>query len=136
MPKRPTGPESTMMVDRYDPVNLFEMVPKLKLEFEPELAILFDNVPLYGSNQGRGYTGLRPFSLPLFSGVRGIEILGSSASPRPYAGFLCMMRRIPCAVHKKPIIPQASITLPCLPGLSFAGLREEQESERFRVASN
>src|SRR5215211_6402462 len=30
-------------------------------------------------------------------------------------------------------IPQASITLPCLPGLSFAGLREEQESERFRV---
>src|SRR5215213_3756432 len=30
-------------------------------------------------------------------------------------------------------IPQASVTLPCLPGLSFAGLREEQESERFRV---
>jgi hypothetical protein len=30
-------------------------------------------------------------------------------------------------------IPQASITLPCLPGLSFAGFREEQESERFRV---
>ena len=30
-------------------------------------------------------------------------------------------------------IPEASLTLPCLPGLSFAGLREEQESERFRV---
>ena len=30
-------------------------------------------------------------------------------------------------------ISQASITLPCLPGLSFAGLQEEQESERFRV---
>ena len=29
-----------MIVDRYDPVNLFEMVPKLELEFEPELARL------------------------------------------------------------------------------------------------
>lgn len=29
-----------MIVDRYDPMNLFEMVPKLKLEFEPELAQL------------------------------------------------------------------------------------------------
>lgn len=31
-----------MIVDRYDPVDLFEMVPKLKLnlEFEPELAHL------------------------------------------------------------------------------------------------
>jgi IS5 family transposase len=29
-----------MIVDRYDPVNLFRMVPKLKLEFEPELAEL------------------------------------------------------------------------------------------------
>ena len=29
-----------MIVNRYDPVNLFEMVPKLKLEFEPELAQL------------------------------------------------------------------------------------------------
>jgi transposase, IS5 family len=29
-----------MIVDRYDPVNLFEMVPKLKLQFEPELALL------------------------------------------------------------------------------------------------
>ena len=29
-----------MIVDRYDPVNLFEMVPKLKLQFEPELARL------------------------------------------------------------------------------------------------
>jgi transposase, IS5 family len=27
-----------MIVDRYDPVNLFEMVPKLKLQMEPELA--------------------------------------------------------------------------------------------------
>ena len=25
-----------MIVDGYDPVNLFEMVPKLELEFEPE----------------------------------------------------------------------------------------------------
>jgi transposase, IS5 family len=29
-----------MIVDRYDPINLFEMVPKLKLQFEPELAHL------------------------------------------------------------------------------------------------
>lgn len=29
-----------MIVDRYDPVNLFELVPKLKLQFEPELAQL------------------------------------------------------------------------------------------------
>jgi len=29
-----------MIVERYDPVNLFEMVPKLKLEIEPELAQL------------------------------------------------------------------------------------------------
>jgi transposase, IS5 family len=29
-----------MIVDRYDPVNLFEMVPKLNLQFEPELAYL------------------------------------------------------------------------------------------------
>jgi transposase, IS5 family len=29
-----------MIVDRYDPVNLFELVPKLELQFEPELARL------------------------------------------------------------------------------------------------
>jgi transposase, IS5 family len=29
-----------MIVNRYDPINLFELVPKLKLEFEPELAEL------------------------------------------------------------------------------------------------
>jgi transposase, IS5 family len=29
-----------MIVDRYDPINLFELVPKLKLQFEPELAHL------------------------------------------------------------------------------------------------
>jgi transposase, IS5 family len=29
-----------MIVDRYDPINLFELVPKLKLEMEPELAEL------------------------------------------------------------------------------------------------
>ena len=29
-----------MIVDKYDPVNLFELVPKLNLEFEPELAHL------------------------------------------------------------------------------------------------
>lgn len=41
MPKKPTGAEpTTMIVDRYDPMNLFEMVPKLKLQFEPELAQL------------------------------------------------------------------------------------------------
>src|SRR3954447_12163794 len=37
-----------MIVDRYAPMNLFEMVPKLKLEFEPELAqldeLLYDDV--------------------------------------------------------------------------------------------
>jgi hypothetical protein len=40
MPKMPTGPEAPMIVDRYDPVNLFELVPKLNLHFEPELARL------------------------------------------------------------------------------------------------
>ncbi len=29
-----------MIVDRHDPINLVEMVPKLKLQFEPELAQL------------------------------------------------------------------------------------------------
>ncbi len=29
-----------MIIDRYDPVNLFELVPKLRLEMEPELAEL------------------------------------------------------------------------------------------------
>ncbi len=29
-----------MIVDRYDPVNLFEMVPKLRLEMAPELLAL------------------------------------------------------------------------------------------------
>lgn len=29
-----------MIVDRYDPINLFELAPKLNLEFEPELAHL------------------------------------------------------------------------------------------------
>ena len=32
-----------MIVDRYDPMNLFEMVPKLELEFEPEL-VEFDRL--------------------------------------------------------------------------------------------
>jgi IS5 family transposase len=40
VPKKPTGPENTMIVERYEPVNLFEMVPKLNLEMEPELAQL------------------------------------------------------------------------------------------------
>jgi transposase, IS5 family len=26
-----------MIVDRYDPINLFELVPKLNLQFEPQL---------------------------------------------------------------------------------------------------
>ena len=29
-----------MVIDRYDPMNLFELVPKLELGFEPELAQL------------------------------------------------------------------------------------------------
>jgi hypothetical protein len=29
-----------MIVDRHDPVDLFELVPKLNLRFEPELAYL------------------------------------------------------------------------------------------------
>src|SRR5215217_4828138 len=40
-----------MIVDRYDPINLFELVPKLKLEFEPELAQLdrlLDDDELFG----------------------------------------------------------------------------------------
>jgi transposase, IS5 family len=40
MPKNPHRSGATMIVDRYDPVNLFELVPKLDLEFEPELAHL------------------------------------------------------------------------------------------------
>src|SRR3712207_3763245 len=41
MREDPTGPEpTTMIVTRYHPINLFEMMPKLKLEFEPELAQL------------------------------------------------------------------------------------------------
>jgi transposase, IS5 family len=36
-----TQPEPlNMIIDRYDPINLFELVPKLKLQFEPELAQL------------------------------------------------------------------------------------------------
>src|SRR5215213_10329383 len=38
MPKNLHRSGATMIVDGYDPVNLFEMVPKLELEFEPELA--------------------------------------------------------------------------------------------------
>ena len=41
MRKKPTGPEpKTMFVDRYDPIDSIESVPKLKLAFEPELAQL------------------------------------------------------------------------------------------------
>jgi transposase, IS5 family len=39
-----------MIVDRYDPVNLFELVPKLKLQMEPELArldVLLDDDELF-----------------------------------------------------------------------------------------
>jgi IS5 family transposase len=39
-----------MIVDRHDPINLFEMVPKLKLELEPELAqldVLLDDDQLF-----------------------------------------------------------------------------------------
>ena len=42
----------TMIVDRYAPMNLFELVPKLELEMEPELAgldeLLEDDVLLRG----------------------------------------------------------------------------------------
>jgi hypothetical protein len=39
MHRNPAAPELIIMtVDRYDPIYLFETVPKLKLEFEPELA--------------------------------------------------------------------------------------------------
>jgi hypothetical protein len=40
MPKNPHRSGATMIVDRYDPVNLFELVPKLNLQFEPQLAHL------------------------------------------------------------------------------------------------
>ena len=40
MPKNLHRSGATMIVDRYDPVNLFELVPKLELQFEPELARL------------------------------------------------------------------------------------------------
>ena len=41
MRRKSTGAEpTTMIVDRYDPINLFELVPKLKLQFEPQLANL------------------------------------------------------------------------------------------------
>ena len=44
-----------MIIDRYDPVNLFEMVPKLRLEMEPELAeldrLLEDDELFCGSRQ-------------------------------------------------------------------------------------
>src|SRR3712207_2562285 len=39
-----------MIVDRYDPVNLFELVPKLKVKMEPELAgldVLLDDDELF-----------------------------------------------------------------------------------------
>ena len=39
-----------MIVDRYDPINLFEVVPKLKLQMEPELArldVLLDDDELF-----------------------------------------------------------------------------------------
>ena len=45
-----------MIIDRYDPINLFELVPKLKLQMEPELAqldrlldddVLFEQVKAY-----------------------------------------------------------------------------------------
>ena len=40
MRQSPTGPEIIMIVDRYAPMNFFELVPKLELQFEPELAEL------------------------------------------------------------------------------------------------
>ena len=32
-----------MIVDRYDPTNLLELIPELRLEMEPELAALDDD---------------------------------------------------------------------------------------------
>jgi transposase, IS5 family len=40
MPKNPHRTGATMIVDKHEPVDLFEMVPKLNLHFEPELAHL------------------------------------------------------------------------------------------------
>jgi hypothetical protein len=39
-----------MIVDRYDPINLFELVPKLRLQMEPELAELDKST--CGSSEG------------------------------------------------------------------------------------
>jgi hypothetical protein len=55
MRQSPTEPENTMIVDRYEPVNLFEMVPKLQLEKEPELArldVLLDDDELFSVVKG------------------------------------------------------------------------------------
>ena len=52
-----------MIVDRYDPVNLFELVPKLNLQFEPELAQLdrlLDDDELFGRGESRS----RPSAIP------------------------------------------------------------------------
>jgi hypothetical protein len=63
-----------MIVDRYDPINLFELVPKLKLELEPELAHLdelLDDDVLFESHSPRGLGGCLTTSTlhPSFSSI-------------------------------------------------------------------
>ena len=50
-----TGDSTIMIVERYDPINLFELVPKLKLDFEPELAQSWINcsMTMNSSNSSR-----------------------------------------------------------------------------------
>ena len=59
-----TQPEPlNMIVDRYDPVNLFQMLPKLKLEFEPELAeldVLLEDDELFKLMKARVFSNATP----------------------------------------------------------------------------
>ena len=48
-----------MIVDRYDPVNLSELIPELRLEMEPELVALLEvrereRKPLWTSSRWAG----------------------------------------------------------------------------------
>src|SRR5215218_5387824 len=76
MPKKPTGPEATMIVDRYDPINLFELVPKLKLEMDPELAHL-DRLLQHGF-VGRGPERIRTRIVEDLVIVRSFDVFTSA----------------------------------------------------------
>ena len=53
------------------------------------------------------------YSIPLFTQVRRTEILGSSRSPGPMlGGFLMYEIKEDPTIHKKPIIPPASLMAP------------------------